>query len=262
MATPREQLADLLKQARLAAGYASHGALAKKLNVSRPVISRAENPTQPVPQTELLVAWAGVTGVPLDKLTELVKRVKSGTPEWFMDYLIAEATATILRSWSPMLVPGLLQTEAYARATLAVEPYTPSRLTELVGARLERQGVIGHVHLIAVIDQHVIERRIGSPAIMAEQCAHLVTLAERPDIALHVVPEGTNVGLWGAFDLATRDGTTTVRLETVQDIPSTAPGLIEITTLAFERILGASMPRGASLDMITKKVEQWKTLQA
>jgi transcriptional regulator with XRE-family HTH domain len=81
MATPREQLADMLRQSRIDAGFGSHGALARKLNVSRPVITKAENAARPVPGDALLAAWAGVTGVPLDALTELAQRAKSGTPD-------------------------------------------------------------------------------------------------------------------------------------------------------------------------------------
>ncbi|MDQ2816297.1 MAG: helix-turn-helix domain-containing protein, partial [Actinomycetota bacterium] len=129
MPTPREQLASLLRQSRLDAGYDSHGVLAKKLNVSRPVITRAENAAHPVPSDAVLTAWAGVTGVALDTLA---KRAKSGTPDWFMPYRQAEAGAGILRYWSPLLVPGVLQTESYMRAVLSVEPYTAGRLDELV----------------------------------------------------------------------------------------------------------------------------------
>ncbi len=146
------------------------------------------------------------------------------------------------------------------RAVLSVEPYTAERLDELVAARLERQAVIGHAYLTAVIDQHVLHRLIGSASVMAEQCAHLASMAERPDIALHVVPEGTNVGLWGAFDIAARDTAATVRLETVEDVTSTSPGLVGKVTVAFERILGAALPRIASHDLILKVAEeQWKT---
>jgi len=176
-----------------------------------------------------------------------------------MPYRQAEAEATILRCWSPVLVPGLLQSESYMRAVLSVEPYTVERLRELVSARLERQAVIGRAYLTAVIDQHVLHRLIGSPAVMAEQCAHLAIMAERPDIALHVIPEGTNVGLWGAFDIAARDGTVTVRLEAVEDMTSTAPGLVGKVTVAFERILGAAMPRAESLALVRGAEEQWKT---
>ena len=226
--------------------------------MSRPVVSKAENPAHPVPSDAVLAAWAGATGAGLDELTDLAQRARSGTPDWFMSYRQAEAEATILRCWSPVLVPGVLQCESYMRAVLSVEPYTADRLDELVAARLERQAVIGRAYLTAVIDQHVIHRLIGSAAVLAEQCAHLAAMAERPDVALHVVPEGTNVGLWGAFDIAARDSAVTVRLEAVEDMTSTAPDLVGKVTVAFERILGAAMPRAESLALIRTAEERWK----
>jgi transcriptional regulator with XRE-family HTH domain len=256
--TPREQLASILKQSRIDAGYDSHGALAKRLNVSRPVVSKAENPTQPVPSDALLAAWAGMTGAPLDPLADLAHRAKSGTPDWFMPYLAAESAASMLRYWCPLLLPGVLQTEAYARAVLAVEPYTTERLAELVAARMERQKVLGRAYVTAVIDYHVLQRCVGSPAIMTEQCAHLATVAERSNIALHVVPEGANVGLWGAFDIASRDGMATVNLHTLRDVSSTATDLADEATQAFERILGAALPRADSLKFTLEMESQWK----
>jgi Domain of unknown function (DUF5753) len=259
MTTPREQLANVLRQSRIDAGYGSHGALARKLNVSRPVVTKAENPAHPLPSDAILAAWAGATGAGLDVLTELAQRAKSGTPDWFMPYRQAEAEASILRCWSPVLVPGLLQCESYMRAVLSVEPYTAGRLDELVAARLERQSVIGRAYITAIIDQHVIHRLLGSAAVMAEQCTHLAVMADRPDIALHVIPEGTNVGLWGAFDIAARDSMVTVRLETVEDMTSTAPDLVGKVTVAFERILGAALPRADSLAIIRTAEEGWKS---
>jgi transcriptional regulator with XRE-family HTH domain len=257
--TPREQLAGILKQARLDAGFESHGTLAKRLNVSRPVVSKAENSAQPIPSDALLAAWAGATGAPLDQLTDLAQRAKSGIPDWFMPYLSAESEADTLRCWSPLVLPGLVQTEPYARAVLSVEPYTPERLAELLTARMERQRVLGRAYLTAVIDAHVLQRCIGSPAIMAEQCAHLLTLASRADIALHVVPDGTNVGLWGAFDIAAGDNVFTVRFETLEDVTGRAPGTVSKAMQAYERILGAALPRADSLDFTREMESQWKT---
>ena len=150
-----------------------------------------------------------------------------------MPYRQAESQADVLRSWSPLLVPGLLQSEPYARAVLSVERYSPERLAELVAARVERQQVLARASLTAIIDAHVLQRCIGSPAIMAEQCAHLLTMAQHPNIALHVVPEGTNVGLWGAFDIASRDGTSTVRFETLEDVTGTSSETVRKTMLAY-----------------------------
>jgi transcriptional regulator with XRE-family HTH domain len=259
VATPREQLADLLKQARIEAGYGSQAALAKKLSVSRPVISKAESSVQPVPSDQILTAWAGVTGVALDKLTGLADRCRSGTPEWFMSFQHAEAQATILRYWSPIVVPGIAQTRGYMRTLFQEEGHLLDRVDELVSARLERQSVLGRVHITMIISQQVLYYLVGSPAIMAEQCGHLASVAERSGMSLHVLPEGVSKGVWGALDIATRDGTTTVCLWAVEDVTSTAPGLVEKAIVAFERILGAALPHTESLERIRTAEGQWKT---
>jgi hypothetical protein len=98
-----------------------------------------------VPSDAILAAWAGVTGVALDTLADLAQRAKSGTPDWFMNYRQAEAQASILRCWSPVLVPGVLQCESYMRAALSVEDYSAEQLDALVATRLERQAVTGLV---------------------------------------------------------------------------------------------------------------------
>jgi transcriptional regulator with XRE-family HTH domain len=257
--TPREQLAGILRQSRLEAGFESHEALAKRLSVSRPVVSKAENPAQPVPSDALLAAWAGATGAGLDQLADLARRCKSGTPEWFVHYMSAEAAADTVRCWNPTLVPGLCQCEAYARAVLSVEPYTPERLDELVAARMERQQVIGRAYLTVIIDQLVLQRRVGSAAIMAEECAHLASLAQRPDIALHVLPEGANLGTWGELVIASKEATVTVNMGAFEDVPTTKPELVGRAVQAFERILGAAMPRVESIDYVLSMEAQWKT---
>jgi transcriptional regulator with XRE-family HTH domain len=251
--TPREQLAAMLRQSRLEAGYESHGALARKLNVSRPVVSRAENPAHPVPSDAILAAWAGATGVGLDALTDLAERAKSGTPDWFMSYRQAEAEATTLRFWGPLVVPGLLQIESYARAH--------EQSADVVTARLERQQVIGRARVTAVIDHTVLLRCVGRSAqIMADQCAHLSALVESQVIRLHVVPEGGNVGLGGAFGIASKDGISTVSLTTaIRDVTSTATDVVDDTLNLFDVILGASLPAVASLEFLRTQEETWKT---
>lgn len=260
MPTPREQLASVLRQSRLDAGFESHGSLAKRLTVSRPVVSKAENPAQPVPSDALLTAWAGATGAALDTLTDLAQRCKSGTPEWFMPYRQAEAEAKTIRCWAPMVVPGLAQCESYARAVLSAEPYSPDRLAELVAARIERQQVLSRAHLVAVLDSGVLKRCIGSASVMAEQCGYLAGLAERPNVSVHVVPEGTNTGAWAALDIATRGTTATVCLTTaLEDVTTSAPDQVDTAMQAFDRILGAALPRAGSIDFIRTQEDQWKT---
>jgi transcriptional regulator with XRE-family HTH domain len=255
MATPREQLAVMLRQARLDAGYGSQGAFARGLNVSRPVVTRAENAAHPVPSDGVLAAWAGTTGVALDKLSDLAQRAKSGTPEWFMPFRQAEAEARILRYWSPLVVPGIAQTRGYMRALFEDEGQIQT--DELVAARLERQAVLGKVPMTMIIGQSVLYRLVRSPAVMAEQCGYLVTVAERPNVALHVLPDGVNMGVYGAFDIATAD-TITIRMSGIEDVTSAERDLIAKASVAFERILGAALPRADSITLIRSAEGQWK----
>jgi transcriptional regulator with XRE-family HTH domain len=257
--TPREILAQTLRQARIDAGYDSQGKFARELHKSRPVVTRAENADQPVPSADVIESWADVTGVDLEKLTDLAERCRSGTPDWFMPYLAAESGATLLRSWAVVIVPGLLQTAPYSRAVLSGEPTTPERLTELVEARTARQRVLQRAHLVAVIEASVLSRLMGDATIMADQCAHLATMAERPNIALHIVPAGTNHGAWAGLDIASRDGLVTVDFTTAtDDIPTTAAKAVDRAMTTFERVLGHALPPDASLDFVRQQEEQWK----
>lgn len=260
MATPREQLAEILKQARLDAGYDSHGALARKLNVSRPVVSKAENPAQPVPSDPILTAWAGICGVPLEQLAALAEQARSGIPDWFVPWRSAESGATLLRYWQPWVVPGIAQTRGYMLALFADEGHDLGKAEELAAARTERQQFIGRVPVTLIIGYHVLYRRVGSPAVMSEQCGHLATLADRSMVTLHVVPESvTTGGSGGGLDLASGGGITTVNLTTtLEDVTTTAEHLAVKAGQMFDRLLGEAMPRTESLSLIRTAEGKWK----
>jgi transcriptional regulator with XRE-family HTH domain len=257
--TSREQLASLLKQARLAAGYDSHSKLAKAMLLSRSVVAKAESGNQAVPSDPVLAAWAKATGADLAELIELAQRVRNGTPEWFMDYRIAEQAATRLWFWGPLAVPGVLQTQNYARALLSDLPRTAEQLQALVDQRMERQQVITRTTITAIIDHAVLQRCIGSPAIMAEQCGHLATLVEERAVSLHVVPEGGNIALTAAFAIAIRGSAATVSMTaSSRDITSTAPDVVEENMGLFSVILRASLPVVQTLEFVRRMEEIWK----
>ncbi|WP_030863601.1 helix-turn-helix domain-containing protein [Streptomyces sp. NRRL S-37] len=114
-------------------------------------------------------------------------------PEWF-DRLVGlqEAAATI-RTFEIQYVPGLLQTAAYTRAV--VERGLPNAPAGEVGRRVELRMRRAELlmreaapQLWAVIDESVLLRVLGSPAVMREQLEHLVTMAERPNVTVQIVP--------------------------------------------------------------------------
>jgi transcriptional regulator with XRE-family HTH domain len=84
--TPREELASILQQARIAASYTSQADFAKAILKSRPMVTRAESSANPVPSDDVLEAWAEITGIDLGALKDLANRVRGGNPEWFVPY--------------------------------------------------------------------------------------------------------------------------------------------------------------------------------
>ncbi|MEJ8635766.1 helix-turn-helix transcriptional regulator [Streptomyces sp. MS2.AVA.5] len=133
---------------------------------------------------------------------------KSRYPDHFAEAAEAEATATTIREYAPLLVPGLLQTEEYARAVCrAYQPTaTADVIDELVEARLDRARLLSDPTkpmLWAVLDEAVLRRRVGGAGVMAEALRHVALLAERHRIIVQVMPfaAGGHAAMGGALKL-------------------------------------------------------------
>jgi transcriptional regulator with XRE-family HTH domain len=125
-------------------------------------------------------------------LSEHLKR--RAYPGWFAGWPDKEAQARRLRWFEPLVVPGLLQTEAYTRAVLSTRMgATAEELDESVAARMERQRVLDREHppeLWVILDEAVLRRMVGGPGVMQGQLARLIEAARRPNIAIQAIPFG------------------------------------------------------------------------
>ncbi|TWH66442.1 helix-turn-helix protein [Micromonospora olivasterospora] len=180
-------------------------------------------------------------------------------PSWFKPWLEAERAAKQLRYFNPTLVPGLLQTANYARAVLRFDDTRPEEEVEKqVASRLERQEILSRERppqVIAVIDETALRRR---DAIMAEQLAHLLRMAELPHIHIHVIPldAGLHVGLSGPLALARSvDGGWVGHLEN-QLSGLVVDGEDGMATLLarWESVRGVALPQNLSVALM-KEVE-------
>jgi transcriptional regulator with XRE-family HTH domain len=187
----------------------SQASLAARLGCTQTQVSRLEKALR-MPQPEHAEILDQLFGM-ADRgyFAGLYKRIttRSGGPSWFMSWLDEiELRATVLRSWDPLLVPGLLQTEAYARHLLTREPrVTPEVAEERVRTRLQRRLILDKADppmLIILIDQGVLHRRIGGPEVMREQLEYLTEVAVRPNVTIQVVDPECVAGLIGAFMIA------------------------------------------------------------
>ncbi|MGN9775048.1 helix-turn-helix domain-containing protein [Micromonospora sp. H33] len=143
-------------------------------------------------------------------LTSLLRMAeRDGQPSWFRPWLEAERTAQQLRCYHPTLVPGLLQTENYARAVIrADDMLSDDEVEKRLAVRMDRQSILDQPQppkLVAVIEESVLRRADeGFRGLMIQQIAHLLECVERPQVSVHVIPTdiSTHVGLAGPFTLA------------------------------------------------------------
>ncbi len=121
------------------------------------------------------------------------RRSTHRVPDWAKTFVGLEADAVGIRTYETELVPGLLQTEDYARVvTQAAEPTRdPREVERLVAARIERQQRLrsDNAPLIwAILNEAVIRRQVGDKEIIGRQLEHLVAMGADPNITIQVLP--------------------------------------------------------------------------
>jgi hypothetical protein len=128
-------------------------------------------------------------------------------PQWFRAYVDLEREATLIRAFEAQFVPGLLQTEAYARAVMggALEE-SAEDIQRRVDLRVARQALLTSPtapRLWAVIDEAALRRPVGGPEVMREQFDHLVDCSRLTNVTLQVLPYGAGAhpAMVGAFSI-------------------------------------------------------------
>jgi transcriptional regulator with XRE-family HTH domain len=144
-------------------------------------------------------------------------------PAWFESYVGLEEAAVSIRTYEIQFVPGLLQTEDYARAvTLLGHDGEPSEeIEQRVALRMGRQALLtgpNPTHLWAVLDEAVLRRPAGRPGVMRRQLQQILQAAERPNVTIQVIPfsAGAHAAAGGPFSIlrfAERDLPDVVYLE-------------------------------------------------
>jgi len=114
-------------------------------------------------------------------------------PSWFETYIGLEQAASVIRTYEPALVPGLLQTEDYARAVIQLRHLQASAcdVERRIAFRMARQEFLTQPSapdLWVALDESALRRPLGSGAVQRAQLQHLIEMAQRPNVTLQVVP--------------------------------------------------------------------------
>jgi transcriptional regulator with XRE-family HTH domain len=186
-------------------------------------------------------------------------------PYWFQDWALKEAEATTLRWFEPLIVPGLLQTEEYARAIFRTRfKVTSDQVEDRVAARLKRQEILTRDDPVAfwvMMDEWALRRPVGGRSVMLEQMNRLVEAAKQAHIVIEIIPAsvGAHEGVAGAFAIADFDSAPSVGYQ--EGIPRGQP--IEDTKdvaeldLTWDTLRGDALPRVASLALLEEAAKSW-----
>ncbi|MGY1456131.1 helix-turn-helix domain-containing protein [Streptomyces sp. SS8] len=166
---------------------------------------------------EKLLETYGVGRQEIDSFLALVEesrkpgwwhRFRDVLPDWFGLYVSLEGSASVIRGYEPHCVPGLLQTEDYARALLRTgfPNASEDELERRVALRLGRQRLLarpGAPRLWVVVDETVLHRSVGGPEVMRAQIDRLLEAAALPNVTLQILTfgAGPHPGMFGPFQL-------------------------------------------------------------
>jgi transcriptional regulator with XRE-family HTH domain len=270
----RHELRRLREQAGL-----THSEVARRLEWSPSKVSRIETGQSRV-QTgdvrDLLEVYGVTDQAAVEALVQLAREARrrgwwtrytdvlgSGT------YVGLETEATGLRTYESVFIPGLLQTEDYARAVIRAGQTKPDpeTLDRGLSARMARQEILTRPdppEIWAVLDESVINRPVGGPEVMRAQLKHLIELSSRPNtsVTLQILPLriGAHPGMDGPFVILAFDSPTDppmVYLETATDgLYLDEPADVERYTLMFNHLVARALGPDESRTMIAGLAER------
>jgi transcriptional regulator with XRE-family HTH domain len=213
-------LGKRLQELREAAGL-SRDEAARVLRVASATVRRMETAevSLKIPYVQVLLTTYGVPDEEAAAFVRLAEeanqpgwwqRFHDVLPDWFSLYVSLEGAARIIRSYEPHFVPGLLQTEDYARAVMeagTVGHTSPETVDRHVSLRMERQRLLDRKdppHLWVIMDETVLRRPVSTdPKVLRDQLDRLLEYAERDRVTLQIAEfaAGPHPGTYAPFTL-------------------------------------------------------------
>ncbi|MGW7450405.1 helix-turn-helix domain-containing protein [Streptomyces sp. NPDC054787] len=213
----RRRLGAELRRLRESTGMTTQQ-VAARLLMSQPKISLLENGRRVIKPRDVR-DLCGLYGVQDQRRVDHLMRLagESGRQGWwnayedvpYGAYIGLEAEAAAIRIYEPMVIPGLLQTPAYARAVIAgtIPHATAEQAATRLQVRMRRQdrlrAPVNPLRLWVVLDESALRRAVGSRGVMREQLDHLSHFSTQPHVTLQVLPHdaGAHPGVSGRFSL-------------------------------------------------------------
>ncbi len=199
--TARWELGEELRRLR---GTRRGAAVARALGWSESKLSRIETARTGISEPDLdrLLSAYGALPEQCQRLHDLARRgrgrvwwtpYRSAVPAPYDEYVALEAEAVVMSEWETQVVPGLLQTDEYARAVIEVgaDVDDPETIQRRLALRMARQTVLVREpppRLSVVLDEAVLHREVGGPGVLHRQLRRLHEASTRPGVEIRVLP--------------------------------------------------------------------------
>ncbi|MEY9838591.1 helix-turn-helix domain-containing protein [Streptacidiphilus sp. EB103A] len=261
-----------LRQLRRKANLTAE-AVASELGFSQAKVSRIESGEVRVARTDLkaMLAMYGVTDpAEVENFVQAAKDARTqgwwlayedALPREYRDFIALEASATSIRTFQGMILPGLAQTPDYIRHVTTAGPAVldPGHVDSLIKVRTDRQKIIlDNVHppkLWMIVTEGAIRQLVGGAAVMAEQLQHLAQLTQLSNVTLQVLPfaAGAHAGVHSSFvlfDFPGNDGSVAYVENLTGTLFMDKPGEVEAFSGAFDHLRAGALSPADSLALI------------
>ncbi|MFF1702618.1 helix-turn-helix domain-containing protein [Streptomyces sp. NPDC058252] len=268
----RERVAQRLRELRADAGITGTE-LAARCGWTHPKTSRIENARTP-PTPEDIRLWCRACGA-ADQAPDILaqsrdaesqyvewrRKVRAGLKRLQDSYVQLYRSTDLFRVYSPTLVPGLLQTEGYARALLSANARLldlPDDAEAAAAARLDRSQIIHEPgrRFVMLIEEGVLRHQLGDGDAMAAQLGHLLTAGALPSVSLGIIPSATPQRVLWPQELFHMYDDTLVSVELLSArVRVTQPSEIALYLKAFEELRSMAVYGAGARSLILKAIE-------
>jgi len=266
---PRVQLGELLRLARDVENKTQQD-VAEIIGLERSTVAKGETGKQ-VPSARVLKVWldglevTGLARTAIERMHRLARLMERDPSDVRVEpFYATEARAHTVRYWAPIILPGIIQTPAYATALFAAMRFDAAKVTEKLEVRMGRQSILERADppdITIVLWQPVLHHQIGTREVMRDQLARLVDLSDLPTVTIHVLPSlhGANPGLGGAIQLASTDDAPELLLSDslVEDQLSNDPAVVRRASSTFNSVRADALNRAGSRDVLVEAMETW-----
>ncbi|MFD4563730.1 helix-turn-helix domain-containing protein [Streptomyces sp. NPDC058467] len=268
----RERVAQRLRELRADAGITGTE-LASRCGWTHPKTSRIENARTP-PTPEDIRLWCRACGA-ADQAPDILaqsrdaesqyvewrRKVRAGLKRLQDSYVQLYRSTDLFRIYSPTLVPGLLQTEGYARALLSANARLldlPDDAEEAAAARLDRSQIIHEPgrRFVMLIEEGVLRYQLGDGDAMAAQLGHLLTAGALPSVSLGIIPSATPERVLWPQELFHMYDDDLVSVELLSArVRVTQPSEIALYLKAFEELRSMAVYGSDARTLIVKAID-------